>query len=77
MEQIEKVNKFVEDNKSELGTVDTLQTSLKNANYNLKWAEKNVPVIKKYLKSDTNSAYTTIVSIALSLWLPILVYLCN
>lgn len=75
-EQIEKVNKFVEENKSALGPVDTLQTSLQNANYNLKWAEKNIPVIKKYLKLDSSSAYTTIVSMALSVWLPILAYLC-
>lgn len=74
-EQIEKVNKFVEENKSVLGPVKTLQISLKNAKYNLKWAEKNVPVIKNYLKSDTSSAYSRMVSIGLSVGLPISVYL--
>lgn len=74
-EQIEMVDKFIEENKSALGPVDTLQISLKNANYNLNWAQKNVPIIKKYLKADTSSAYTRMVSIGLSVGLPISVYL--
>lgn len=74
-EQIENVNKFIEENKSALGPIDTLQISLRNAKYNLKWAERNVPAIKEYLKSDTGSAYTRMISTVLSVGLPISVYL--
>lgn len=43
-EQINKIENFINDNK--LG----LKSELEDAKLNLKWAEKNVPIIKHILK---------------------------
>ena len=61
-EQIEKVQKFVNENK--LDSNQNLKTALTNAQFNLKWAEQNVPIIKAYLaaKTEPDSAVTHTIS---------------
>ena len=61
-EQIEKVQKFVNENK--LDSNQNLKTALTNAQFNLKWAEQNVPIIKEYLavKTEPDSAVTHTIS---------------
>lgn len=56
IEQIEKVQTFAKENT--LDTNKNLRTALKNAHFNLKWAEHNVPIIKCYLESIKDSAMT-------------------
>lgn len=65
-EQIEKVRKFVQDNDFESN--QNLKTALTNADFNLKWAEYNVPIIKSYLdKTYPGSAVTHTISCAILL----------
>ncbi|XP_055325495.1 uncharacterized protein LOC129579438 [Sitodiplosis mosellana] len=47
-EQIEKLRKFVKEN--DLESNKNLKTALTNADFNLKWAEQNVPIIKDFVK---------------------------
>lgn len=70
--QIDKVRIFVEDNKSQLGSTQLLSLALKNAEDNLKWAEQNIPLIKKSLGYNPSAGSTIIISF-ISFMLPILV----
>lgn len=51
-EQIEKMEQFCKENKFDAN--DKVQKSFKSAKFNLKWAEHNIPSIKKYLEKEEN-----------------------
>lgn len=70
-EQIAKIRKFASDNNLESNK--NLQTSLKNAEFNLKWAEDHVPIIRDYIKKNyPNSASTQAISCIILLGLVII-----
>lgn len=48
-DQIEKVRQFLQDNKNDYDTSKGLEQALVTAKNNVRWAEVNVPAIKKYL----------------------------
>lgn len=47
------MKRFVEANKAEYGASKSISNALINAEFNLKWAAKNIPTIKHYLKNQT------------------------
>lgn len=49
-EQIQKLNSFVENNKSKHGSWALISRGIGNAEYNLNWADKHMPEIIAYLK---------------------------
>lgn len=53
-EQIKKLKLFAENIKNEYGSLATIPRAINNAEYNLNWADKNMPTIIAYLK-DSNS----------------------
>lgn len=61
-DQIDKVQKFINENKLESN--EKLKKAVKSAQSNLKWAERNVPIIKDYLQkvANPNSASTNTIS---------------
>lgn len=60
IEQIEKIQKFAKEN--DLKSNKDLNSALKDAEFNLKWSEKHVPIIKDYLKKAPSSAATMTIS---------------
>lgn len=53
-EQIKKLKLFAENNKNEYGSLATIPRAISNAEYNLEWADKNMPTIIAYLKSSNS-----------------------
>lgn len=47
-QQIDQIQRFADENG--LNTSQELKAALDNARFNLKWAEKNVPIIKNVIK---------------------------
>ena len=47
-EQIDRIERFA--NENGLGSNEFLKDALKNARFNLKWSDKNVPIIKKVVQ---------------------------
>lgn len=46
-EQIDRIQRF---NENVLGSNERLKNALESARYNLKWADKNVPIIKNIVQ---------------------------
>lgn len=47
-EEIDQIQKFAE--KHNLSSSGTLKTALKNAKFNLRWSNENIPIIKEIIK---------------------------
>lgn len=54
-DEIDRIQKFAEENN--LSSSETLKTALKNAKFNLRWANENIPIIKDIIKHKYSYAY--------------------
>lgn len=73
-EQIAKVQQFMKENES-IGASDQVLLAIKNAEFNLKWSEHNIPVIKKYLSPVPSAGHIFKISIMISMLLPIFTFI--
>lgn len=55
-QQIDRIQKFADEN--QLNEDKSLKLALNGAKFNLNWSERNVPIIKDFIKSKTNSDTT-------------------